>query len=210
MTGPGLRARKKQQTREAIIGTAQRLFFERGFDDVTVADIAKGAEVAEGTVFNYFGTKEDLFFSGMEAYEDRLIAAVRDRAESQSVMDAFRDVVIDGSRQLASRGDAQGAALGAKLMSESSSLRKRELEIVADYTRTLAQMLAADLESTDLDITPYVAANALIGVHRALVDLVRRLAIDGVSGADIASRVAEEAENGFTALSDGLADYGRR
>lgn len=210
MAKPGLRARKKQQTREAIIGTARRLFFERGFDDVTVADIANEAEVAEGTVFNYFGTKEDLFFSGMEAYEERLIATVRDRPKSQSVMDAFREIVIDGPRQLASRGDTQGAALGARLISNSTSLRKRELEIVADYTRALAEMLADELEITDLDISPYVVANALMGVHRALVHLVRQLATDGVSAVDIASRVAEEAEHGFTALSDGLAEYGRR
>jgi len=210
MTESGLRARKKQQTREAIIGTARRLFFERGFDDVTVADIANEAEVAEGTVFNYFGTKEDLFFSGMEAYEDRLIAAVRDRPENQSVVDAFRDVVIDGYRQLASRGDTRGPALGAKLISESSALRKRELEIVADYTKALAEMLADELKTENLDITAHVVANALMGVHRALVDLVRRLAIEGVSAPQIASRVAEEAEHGFTALRDGLADYGRR
>lgn len=210
MTDPGLRARKKQKTRQAIIETARRLFLQRGFDEVTVADIANDAEVAEGTVFNYFGTKEDLFFSGMEAYEAKLIAAVRDRPEGQSFMDAFREVVLEGPRQLASRGDTRGAALGAKLISESSSLRKRELEIVAEYTRTLAEMLADELETSDPDVCPYVVANALMGVHRALIDLVRRLATDGVSAAEIASRATEEAEHGFQVLNDGLAEYARR
>ena len=58
----GLRERKKQQTRELIAETARRLFTERGFERVTVAEIARAAEVSEQTVFNYFPTKEELVF----------------------------------------------------------------------------------------------------------------------------------------------------
>ena len=73
----GLRERKKQQTRELIAGTARELFAERGFDAVTVAEIARAADVAEATVFNYFPTKEDLFYSRLEAFEEELLEAVR-------------------------------------------------------------------------------------------------------------------------------------
>ena len=58
----GLRERKKRQTREAIAAAAMALFHERGFDAVTVADVARAADVSEKTVFNYFPTKEDLVF----------------------------------------------------------------------------------------------------------------------------------------------------
>jgi AcrR family transcriptional regulator len=57
----GLRERKKRQTRQLIADTARRLFAERSFEDVTVAEVAGAADVAEATVFNYFPTKEDLF-----------------------------------------------------------------------------------------------------------------------------------------------------
>src|SRR2546427_796629 len=78
-SGLGLRERKKEQTRQLIAETARRLFTKRGFDAVTVSDVAQEANVSEGTVFNYFPTKEDLFYSGAEVFEAQLIDAVRDR-----------------------------------------------------------------------------------------------------------------------------------
>ena len=74
-----LRERKKQRTRQLIADTARAMFVERGFDAVAVAEVARAAEVAEATVFNYFPTKEDLVFQGMEAFEAELLDAVRDR-----------------------------------------------------------------------------------------------------------------------------------
>src|SRR5512139_1460209 len=71
----GLRERKKERTRREIADAAQALFRARGFDRVTVAEIAAASEVSEGTVFNYFPTKEDLFWSGMDVFEARLVEA---------------------------------------------------------------------------------------------------------------------------------------
>src|SRR3954453_23653014 len=90
----GLRARKKAQTRDQIAETARRLFEERGFDAVTVAEVAREAEVAEKTVFNYFPAKEDLFYSRLEQFEEELLAAIRERAAGQSVLGAFREFVM--------------------------------------------------------------------------------------------------------------------
>src|SRR3954454_6206628 len=59
----GLRERKKRQTRESIAAAAMELFQARGFEAVTVADVARAADVSEKTVFNHFATKEDLVFS---------------------------------------------------------------------------------------------------------------------------------------------------
>src|SRR3979490_3139741 len=90
----GLRERKKQQTRQLIAETARRLFGERGFERVTVAEIARAAEVSEQTVFNYFPTKEDLVYWRLESFEDELLAAIRNREPGESVLEAFAGFVL--------------------------------------------------------------------------------------------------------------------
>src|ERR671937_1776253 len=100
-TETGLRERKKEQRRQRIADSARRLFAERGFEGVTVAEVAREANVSEGTVFNYFPTKEDLFYSGMESFEAALIEAVRNRPAGESVLAAFRRYVLDGIPRLA-------------------------------------------------------------------------------------------------------------
>src|SRR3954452_13752388 len=86
----GLRARKKRAAREAIATTARRLFAERGYDAVTVAEVAAAADVAEKTVFNHFATKEDLAFAGREERLRRLLADLAERPADASVLDVFR------------------------------------------------------------------------------------------------------------------------
>src|ERR1700710_1910250 len=86
----GLRERKKRATRDAIAASARRLFAERGFDNVTVAEVAAAADVSEKTVFNYFATKEDLAFAGGETRLAQLQAAIAQRAPGTSVLDVFR------------------------------------------------------------------------------------------------------------------------
>ena len=75
----GLRERKKLQTRRHIAETARRLFSERGFERVPVAEVARVADVAETTVFNYFSTKEDLVYWQLASFEEELLRAVRER-----------------------------------------------------------------------------------------------------------------------------------
>src|SRR4029453_19143965 len=88
-TDLGLRERKNQRTRELIAETARRLFTERGFDAVTVTEIARAAEVAQKTVFNHFPTKEDLVCWRLETFEDELLEAIRQREPGESVLAAF-------------------------------------------------------------------------------------------------------------------------
>ncbi len=90
----GLRERKKQRTRALIADTARRLFLERGFDAVTVAEVARAAEVAEKTVFNYFPAKEDLVYWQLESFEDELLEAIRERSSGESVLAAFGRFVL--------------------------------------------------------------------------------------------------------------------
>src|SRR3954454_278602 len=86
----GLRERKKRATRDLIAATARRLFAQRGFDAVTVAEVAAAADVSEKTVFNHFATKEDLVFAGGDVRLAPLQAAIAERPPGTSVLDVFR------------------------------------------------------------------------------------------------------------------------
>src|ERR1700720_4013222 len=124
----GLRERKKQQTRELIADSARGLFADRGFDAVTVAQIARAANVSEVTVFNYFPTKEDLFYGGMQFFEEQLIAAVRGRARGESAMSAFRRHVLAGADTLATRQTVASIKRATQAISKSPALAARERE----------------------------------------------------------------------------------
>src|SRR5215212_11464269 len=86
----GLRARKKRAARGAIAAIARRLFADRGYDAVTVAEVAAAANVSEKTVFNHFPTKEDLAFAGREEGIAQFVAAIAQRSPGTRVRDVFR------------------------------------------------------------------------------------------------------------------------
>lgn len=84
--GMGLRERKKIQTRRRLLAEAARLFGERGFDQVSVAEIAEAADVSKMTVFNYFDSKEDLVLAPMEEHIGDVAQVVRDRVHGESAV----------------------------------------------------------------------------------------------------------------------------
>jgi AcrR family transcriptional regulator len=206
---PGLRERKKQQTRQLIAGVARGLFAERGFDSVTVADVAAAADVSQATVFNYFPTKEDLFYSGLEAFEEELLSAIRGRAPGESVLAAFGRFVVEPRGLLAARDpDAiEHMARITRVITASPALLAREQRIFARYTETLAAHLAGETRARPGAVEPWVAANALMGVHRALVDYTRRQIVDGVRNPELARHVRQQAKQALGALERGLGDY---
>jgi AcrR family transcriptional regulator len=206
---PGLRERKKQRTRQLIADTARRLFAERGFDDVTVAEVARAADVAEATVFNYFSTKEDLFYSGLEAFEEELLSAVRERKPGDSVLDAFGRFVLEPRGLLAARDAEAVERLAAitRVITDSPALLAREQQIFAGYTASLAALLAEETRARADAVEPWVAANALMGVHRALVDYTRRQIVDGMRNPRLARQVRAQAKQALALLDEGLSRY---
>src|SRR6266705_2265637 len=187
---PGLRERKKQQTWGLIAQTARRLFQEHGFDAVTVADVAREADVSRKTVFNYFPTKEDLFYSGLAAFE-------RFVTEPRGLLAA--DAPDAGERPLAI----------IRLITGSSALLAREQQIYAGYAAALAALIAEETQARPDDIGPWVAANAMIGLHKALVDYVRRQVQAGErDGARITHRLRAQARQAVALLEHGLGHLG--
>src|SRR3954471_16412522 len=124
----GLRELKKQRTRELIAETARRLFAERGFERVTVAEIARAAEVSEQTVFNYFPTKEDLVYWRLEAFEEELLPTMPDRPPCGAVLRGFGRFVRAPRGMLGSYAPETRERLAAltRMIVESPSLLARE------------------------------------------------------------------------------------
>ena len=206
MTETGLRERKKEQTRAGIADAAHRLFSERGFDAVTVAEVARAADVSEGTVFNYFPAKEDLFYSAMESFEAALVEVVRARPVGESALVAFRRFLLQRSVGLAERAEVIEAA--ARVIDGSPALQARERAIVAEYTTALAELLAEETGAHPGDIEPRVVATALMGAQRALVAYVRTSILAGLRGPQLVRRVNSQGRRAFARLEAGLGEYG--
>src|SRR4051794_41078972 len=91
----GLRARKKARTRREISDVATRLFAERGVDEVTLSEIAEAAEVSIKTIFNHFGSKEDLYFDRAAEMGDAVVATIVDRKQGQTILGALHALLVD-------------------------------------------------------------------------------------------------------------------
>jgi AcrR family transcriptional regulator len=208
MTEMGLRERKKAQTRRLIADTAWRLFADRGFERVTVAEVAREAQVAVATVFNYFPTKEDLFFFRLEAFGADLVEAVAARAAGEPALAAFRRQLLGAGGLLAQveAGDVQALErlrTMNRVIADSPALQAREQQASA---AALADRLAAE-QPPPGELDAQVAANALIGVQRALVGYTRRRVLAEERPAGLAADVRALGERAFALLEDGLGGY---
>lgn len=208
----GLRELKKEQTRQLIADTAWRLFSNRGFDQVTVAEIAREAQVAEATVFNYFASKEDLFYWPLEAFGARLVETVGSRPPGESAVAAFRRALLaDGGLLAEAEGGAAQAAQRLRTVNRviagSPALRAREQQASNRTAEALAAVLAADAGVPESDPIPLVVANALMGAQRALLEYARRRVLSGADLTGLAAEVRQHTAAAFALLEHGLRDY---
>ena len=205
----GLRERKKRATRDAIAATARRLFAERGFDAVTVAEIAAAADVSEKTVFNHFATKEDLVFAGGEERLAQLQAAIARRPPGTSVLDVFRASSEAMLGAIAAGTDESGDRLVVpRIVRDSPALQER---LAAGWAREADALAAAVAEATgadDDDLVPAVVARTLawtlITIFRAALDGL----LAGEDPAQLAARLRPRAARAYDRLAAGLGDYG--
>jgi AcrR family transcriptional regulator len=197
----GLRERKKQLTRQQIAEAARTLFGERGFEQVTVAEIARAADVSTQTVFNYFPTKEDLVYWRLESFEDELLTAVRSRAPGESALAAFGRFVSAPRGMLGDYDAETREALASltRVIVSSPALLAREQQIFARFTEALAAELGGDVEAR-------VAANAMMGVHRTLVDFTRTRIVEGARDG-LADEVRVQADAALALLARGFGAY---
>ena len=143
MTTPGRRERKKAATRRALSDAARRLFLERGFDKVTVAEIAEAADTAVSTLFVHFPAgKEALILGDGAEREQALTAAVRDRGEGTSILEALHGF-------LATRGPFEAAPdpetrQVTELVVTTPALRAYARAMWTNNEESLARVIAAE------------------------------------------------------------------
>jgi len=202
----GLRASNKARTRLSISDTATRLFIEHGFEHVTVAQIAEAAQVSVKTVFNYFPSKEDLFFDRTREVRDSLLVAVRDRPHGTAALEALRAVLADrcvpfdpdGWRPLRKpdRYEAFRSFIGAEYA--SPALQARRLAIAEELGEALAALFARELDDRR---AAAVFASMAIGV---IVLRERELAaamLQRASPRTVERRVRAVVDEGFKRLA---------
>jgi AcrR family transcriptional regulator len=213
MPSSGLRELKKGQTRQLIADTARDLFRARGFDEVTVDEIAAAAQVSKKTVFNHFPTKEDLVFYRAEEREAMSLAAVRDRPPGVSILDSFQRLCVAQTRQIpAIRRDLEQPRGFFDLVNSSPALERKMYEVNAHLADTLAGALAAEAGVEPDDPVAPVVAFALIGAQRSLYRRLRKRVAGRPDDDDETIERAHhrDVSRVFDRLRDGLGDYPSR
>ncbi|WP_328831777.1 TetR/AcrR family transcriptional regulator [Streptomyces sp. NBC_00252] len=169
-----LRERKKRATRQRISNVASALFRERGFDQVSVAEVARAAEVSTMTVFNYFPRKEDLFLDRIPEAVEVFSAAVRDRAPGETPLAALRRLALE---LLAQRHPLGGPDSGFpdfwEVVADSPALRARGREALEEMENALAAALTETAPDTP---DPALAAALTVAAYRTVyVTTARRV-----------------------------------
>jgi AcrR family transcriptional regulator len=203
----GLRERKKRETRETIASTAMGLFGERGYDAVTVADVAEAAGVSEKTVFNYFPAKEDLVFGRGQARRQALIRDIRTRPPGASLVEPFRRQTEELLDRLA-EGEGDAIAAVPRLVSGSSVLRERLFLGWEREAAELTPVIAEETGSAPDDLVPGIVARSLAWTHRLVFRAAFGRVIAGEDHAAVAADLREQARRAYDQLEHGLRDYG--
>jgi AcrR family transcriptional regulator len=166
MTDPGLRERKKQRTREAIVAAALQLFEERGFDQTTIADIAEAADIAPRTFFGYFPSKEDVVFADFPETVQGLSARLEDRAEDETAIDAIRAWIDEVLGEVDLRDERERCR--KRVIGQSEALAAHNRALMGQVEQLLAGHIARDLGDRPDDVRPHMIASAVIGTLTAI------------------------------------------
>jgi len=199
---PRTDARGGPQTRARISEAATRLFLERGFDDVTVTEVAREAGVSSVTVFKHFPRKEDLLLDRAVDAVELLRAAVRDRATGVDVLESLRSTALRlGAERHPLSGTAAASVPFFRTVAASAALVARAREIAADLQQTLAHELEHD-PAFDGDGT-LLAAFFVAGYATVLVGNAGRL-VAGEAASAVAGDHEARLEELFRALRGGV------
>ncbi len=182
----GLRERKKRRTRQHISDVATGLFLERGFDAVTIAEIAEAADVSVNTVYNYFPAKEELFLDRSKGIIDRLSRWVRARRADESaaaaVLRELREAVESVSPAV---GLFDGYADFMNVITEAQALRSRLWAIQQESLLDLEATMRDEAAPEDGDLLPSLVAGQLAWLHSTVLGWIGAEMVKGRRPADV-------------------------
>lgn len=187
MATEGRRERKKAVTRRLIAETAARLFAERGYENVAVSDVAREADVSEQTVYNHFGTKEQLVLDRDQHVQERLVELIRNRKAGVSPAAAVRDYVLAGLESIPKiPPDVWRGELGY-LAFISPTVHRLSLEMTARQAEAVAAAIA-DTSPVSREVAA-LQGMALAGVFQIIITHAGRRTSEGASQRKIANEL---------------------
>ncbi|WP_187350557.1 TetR/AcrR family transcriptional regulator [Glycomyces terrestris] len=206
----GLRERKKNAMWGRLKATALQMFEERGYENVSVAEIAAAAEVSKATVFNYFPSKEDLVIGGMKHHIEDPARTVRERPLGQTPHAALRDRYLDLLEHRAPQTGLSDKPLFLqvqRLIQATPSL----LISAMDYRRRSSVLLAQELiEEGNPPLTSRLVASQLLHTQHILVEVNVHHVLEGRPVDEVYSQAVSAAFHAFGLLETGIGDLMRR
>jgi len=206
----GLRERKKNATWGLLKKTALELFEQRGYEDVSVAEIAAAAEVSKATVFNYFPSKEDLVIGGMKHHVGDAARIVRERPAGQTPHTALREHYLDLLERRAPQTGLSDNSLFLqvqRLLMATPALMIKAM----DFRRRSAIELAEELiREGNSQLTSRLVASQLLHTQHILIEVNVTRVLSGESIEDICAAAVPAAHHAFGLLENGLGDLMRR
>ncbi|MGV9316492.1 TetR/AcrR family transcriptional regulator [Streptomyces sp. NPDC003691] len=192
----GLRARKRERTRDAIGDAAVSLFLERGFDRVSVNDIAAAAEISKPTLFRYFPTKEDLVLHRFADHQGEAARVVRDREPGAGPMAALHGhfrAGLDRHDPVTGLNDQPGVVAFHRLVFTTPSLAGRLARYLMEDEEALADALGEGVGAR-------VRAAQVLAVQRVLARANWQRIADGRTAREVHPEAVAEADEAFGRL----------
>ncbi|MCX2185214.1 TetR/AcrR family transcriptional regulator [Streptomyces sp. SKN60] len=207
----GLRERKKRQTKQRISDIATGLFLERGFQAVTVAEIAEAADVSVNTVYNYFPAKEDLFLDRMEGVAHRLARMIRGRDPGES---AARAVLREIRGHLAAVSPAYGLMDGyadfMRVIDEAPTLQARLMALQQEVRRTTVAALREEAGTGPDDPMPLLVGGQIAWIQGAVVEFISDRMTSGHKANEVSREALDLLDEIEDLLSAAVLDYAVR
>ncbi len=211
--GEGLRERKKRLMRRQLSETSTRMFLDRGFDAVRVAEVAEACGVSEKTVFNYFPTKESLVLDRLEGIVASLRTGLADPAipPVEAALQILNRELTSMTGWLTGQDDPAQAAHAimrfGDLIRVTPSLRAYQSDMMDQFAAVATQILAARARMSADDPEPQIAARAMLGLWHVQAQSLRTHLKDAHTPARLHELVTSDVRRAAQLIDSGLRSF---